>query len=252
MRLGAAVVGWTPREHPDPQRVAEFVSTNSVTGRLALEPLDPARHGSALYFSMMASGVDAYNALFDYMPAVPPLGEQAFIGFLNSVAHKRDPMFFAVLDCTATNKPARRPVGIFSLMRTDSTNGVTEIGFVLFSPLLKRTSIATELVYLLMEYLFGILNYRRFEWKCNDLNEPSMTSARRFGFTYEGTHRQALVVKGRNRDTAWFSVLDSEYVHVARPAFRQWLRADNFDGNGRQIMTLQAVRNAIKRGGSKL
>jgi RimJ/RimL family protein N-acetyltransferase len=126
-------------------------------------------------------------------------------------------------------------------MRIDASNGVVEVGSVHFSPLMTRTIAATEAQWLLMRYAMETLGYRRYEWKCNSLNEPSRRAAQRLGFQYEGRFRQALVTKGHNRDTDWFSVIDSEWPHLDR-AFCQWLAADNFTTDGKQRQTLEGFR----------
>ena len=128
-----------------------------------------------------------------------------------------DPIHFAVID-----QQTDQPIGSLALMRIDAKNGVVEVGHVHFSPLLSRTAMATEAHWLLMHYVFATLGYRRYEWKCNSLNEPSRRAALRLGFQYEGRFRQALVIKGHNRDTDWFSIIDSEWPQIDR-AMRQWL-----------------------------
>jgi RimJ/RimL family protein N-acetyltransferase len=128
-------------------------------------------------------------------------------------------------------------------MRIDPANGVVEVGHVMFSPLLKRTPISTEAQFLMMQHAFDTLGYRRYEWKCDALNAPSIQAATRLGFTAEGIFRQALVYKGRNRDTAWFSILDSEWPAL-RSAFQRWLAPDNFDAAGQQRATLAQLRTA--------
>ena len=134
-----------------------------------------------------------------------------------------------------------RAVGTLALMRMDPANGVIEVGFVAFSPLLKRTPISTEAQFLLMQHALDGLGYRRFEWKCDSLNAPSMVAAKRLGFQFEGIFRQAVVYKARNRDTAWFSITDAEWPAL-RTAFTQWLAADNFDALGQQRQSLAQLR----------
>lgn len=141
------------------------------------------------------------------------------------------------------DRATNRAVGTLALMRIDPANGVIEVGSVTFSPLLKRTPASTEAQYLLMKYAFDTLGYRRYEWKCDDLNAPSRKAAVRLGFRYEGTFRQAIVYKGRNRDTAWYSIVDGEWPAVAA-AFEAWLSPDNFDTQGSQRQSLTAIRAA--------
>lgn len=130
-------------------------------------------------------------------------------------------------------------------MRIDAVNGVAEIGWVNWSPLMKRSRFGTEAIYLLLSYLFDKLGYRRCEWKCNSLNEASNLAALRLGFHYEGTFRQALLTKGHNRDTCWYSIIDSEWLPI-KAAFGQWLSADNFSADGQQKQKLEAFRPAAK------
>ena len=142
-------------------------------------------------------------------------------------------VFFAIVD-----KPSGRAVGYASLMRIDVTNRVIEVGNILYTPALQRTAGATEAMYLLARYVFEELGYRRYEWKCNALNEPSRKAALRLGFTFEGIFRQHFIVKGRNRDTAWFSMLDSEWPAI-KADFEHWLDPANFDAAGRQKTPLR-------------
>jgi RimJ/RimL family protein N-acetyltransferase len=137
-----------------------------------------------------------------------------------------------------------KAVGTFALMRIDPVNGVIEVGHVVYSPRLKRTRIATEAMFLLMQYVFDELGYRRFEWKCDSLNGPSRAAALRYGFTFEGIFRQAIVYRQRNRDTAWFSVIDSEWP-VLRPSYTRWLSDANFDAEGGQV---ERLADLIARG----
>ena len=128
-------------------------------------------------------------------------------------------------------------MGVCALMRIDAANRVIEVGHILFTPLLQRTPAATEAMYLAARYVFDDLGYRRYEWKCNNCNEPSKRAASRYGFTYEGLFRQHLIMKGRNRDTAWFSMLDSEWP-ARKAAFEAWLAPENFDAEGKQVRPL--------------
>ena len=134
-----------------------------------------------------------------------------------------------------------KAVGTLSLMRIDPNNGVIEVGNVMFSPLLQQTPISTEAQYLLMAYAFDQLGYRRYEWKCDALNAPSRTTADRLGFTFEGVFRQAVMYKGRSRDTAWFSIIDSEWPKV-KAGFESWLAASNYTADGKQKQSLKALR----------
>jgi RimJ/RimL family protein N-acetyltransferase/ribosomal protein S18 acetylase RimI-like enzyme len=217
-----ALADWTPRPRPE-RRVHE--------GRyLRLEPLD-ARHRDDLFAA--GSGEEA-EALWRYLPN--DLTERAaFDAWLDGAAGSEDPLFFAAVD-----KETGRTEGRLSLMRIDSGNGVIETGHLLFGPRLSRTRGATETIYLLARHIFDDLGYRRFEWKCNDLNEPSKRAALRFGFTFEGVFRQHMVVKGENRDTAWYSITDGEWP-ARRRAFERWLDLENFSQDGRQRLSLSAL-----------
>lgn len=146
-----------------------------------------------------------------------------------------DPLFFTIMD-RASNKP----LGLASYLRIDPRSGSIEVGHLAYSPLLKRTAAATEAMYLMMARAFD-LGYRRYEWKCDSLNAPSRSAALRLGFTFEGIFRQATVVKGRNRDTAWFAIIDKDWPAI-REAFVRWLSPDNFDAAGRQCTSLAACR----------
>lgn len=217
---------WTPR--PRPQRV-------SLEGSLVrLEPLDAGRHGDGLYEASVAPGADArFRWLFEY----PPVDRASFQPWLEKSAASEDPLFFAVVDA-ATGKVLGRQ----TLMRIDPTFGVIEIGNICWGPDMARTAAATEAFYLFARHVFDDLGYRRFEWKCNDRNEPSKRAAERFGFSFEGVFRQHLIVKGENRDTAWFSMLDHEWPAL-RTAFEAWLEPSNFDGKGVQKRRLEALRS---------
>ena len=165
--------------------------------------------------------------MWTYLAAGPFASPAEYRALIESFARSKDPLYFAI--CETAGGQA---VGTGSLMRIDPKNGAIEIGWLAYSPLLQKTPTATEAIYLWLDLVFR-LGYRRCEWKCNALNAPSMAAARRLGFTYEGLFRQAAVVKGRNRDTAWFSILDSEWPALKR-AYEQWLAPENFDDAGIQ------------------
>ena len=151
-------------------------------------------------------------------------------------AASQDPLFFTIVD-----KASRRPVGLASYLRIDPVNRVIEVGHILFTPALQRTAGGTEAMYLMARHAFEDLGYRRYEWKCNALNDPSRRAALRLGFQFEGIFRQHMIVKGRNRDTAWFAMLDSEWP-ARKAAFDRWLEPSNFDAEGRQKRSLETVR----------
>jgi RimJ/RimL family protein N-acetyltransferase len=206
-----------------------------LTGRyVRLQPLDLAAHGDDLWLALQ--GPDSDPLLWDYLPYGPFAERAAFDTWLAANAASADPLFFAVVD-----HASQRAVGLLSFLRMAPRDGSIEIGHIAFGRAMQRSPGSTEAVYLLAELAMGTLGYRRLEWKCNALNARSMRAAERLGFVYEGTFRQHMVVKGRNRDSAWFSILDSEWPSC-EAAFRRWLTADNFDAEGRQKQRLEALR----------
>lgn len=188
-----------------------------------LEPLDVARHGADLW-----RAVAGHDHIWTWMSYGPFADEAAFRSWLETRVPLEDPLSFAVVD-----RASGRALGITTLMRIDQPNGVIEIGNILYAPDMQKTPLATEAVYLLARHSFEDLGNRRFEWKCDDGNAPSKRAATRFGFSYEGLFRQHMIIKGRNRDTAWFSIVDHEWP-ARRKAFDAWLTAENFDADGRQ------------------
>jgi RimJ/RimL family protein N-acetyltransferase len=206
-----------------------------IEGRTArLEPLDPRRHGDALFAAAKAEGAeDRFRYLFEEAPA----DRAAFDAWIDKAAAGSDPLFFAVID-----KATGRAEGRQSLMRIDTVMGVIEIGNILWGPAIARSRVATEALFLCAQYVFA-LGYRRFEWKCNDLNEPSKRAALRFGFRFEGVFRQHMVVKGKNRDTAWFAMTDADWPRL-KAGYERWLRPENFDAAGRQIAKLRFAEGA--------
>ncbi len=178
-------------------------------------------------------GPSAKKADWTYLPIEPFADRDSFQAYFQKMIASFDPYYLAIVD-----KTTNQAIGSFALMRIDPTR-VIEVGWVLFSPQLQRTRQATEAHYLLMNYVFEELGYRRYEWKCDSLNQASQAAAKRLGFTYEGTFRQALVYKGRNRDTAWFSLLDHEWPDRKR-ALENWLKDSNFDDQGQQKQPLSS------------
>ena len=208
-----------------------------LAGRFVrLEPLDPARHGASLWQETHGAGQAAY---WQYLFEAPFADEAAFMAHLARKAASDDPLFFAIVEAGSG-----RAVGYETLMRIEPVHRCIEVGNILYGRSLQRTPGATEAQFLFMRYVFDELRYRRYEWKCNALNAPSRRAAARFGFTFEGIFRQHMVVRGRNRDTAWYSMLDSEWPRV-RAAFERWLAAENFDATGAQRQTLEAIRAAL-------
>jgi RimJ/RimL family protein N-acetyltransferase len=182
------------------------------------------------------------TSLFAYLFDEPPTSAASFEENLAGKASSTNPWFYSII-LNGTPESSSRPVGYASLMRMDLPNRVIEVGNILFTSALQRTPAATEAMYLLARYVFEDLGFRRYEWKCNSLNAPSRRAAERLGFTYEGTFRQHMIARGRNRDTAWFSMLDSEWTGVKR-GFEGWLDASNFDSDGKQRRTLGHMRSA--------
>lgn len=222
--VGEPLPNWEPRSHP--QRV-------TLNGRLCrLEPLT-LDHAEALFKAYELYPDEGH---WTWMLREPDQNIEDFKNWIKSVLTVDDPINFAVIDLK-TNLP----VGSIALMRIDPKNGVIEVGHVHYSPLLSKTIMATEAQWLLMNYAFETLGYRRYEWKCNACNEPSRRAALRLGFQYEGRFRQALVVKGHNRDTDWFSIIDKEWPNVNQ-ALQKWLAADNFDIEGKQKQSLEDYR----------
>jgi RimJ/RimL family protein N-acetyltransferase len=200
--------------------------------RVTLERLDVGRHADDLFAAQAAGD----PLLWHYLPYGPFAERAAFDAHLAAQAAASDPWFYAaVVDGAA--------VGIVSFLRGDAANGVIEIGHVWFGAALQRTPAATEVAYLLARHAFDVLGVRRLEWKCDAANARSHAAAERFGFVYEGTFRQHQIVKGRNRDTAWFSIVDGEWP-AARDAFAAWLDPANFDASGAQRASLAALRRA--------
>ncbi len=210
-----------------------------IAGRfVTLAPVDVARDAAPLFRAAEGAGADP--ALWDYMPVGPFGTQDAFTAWLQEAVASTDPLFFTIVD-NATGIPG----GILSYLRIDPPNGVIEIGHIWFGAALQRTRQATEAIYLISRDAFEHLGNRRLEWKCDALNARSQRAARRFGFTYEGTFRQHRVVKGYNRDTAWFAILDRDWPHIAR-AHETWLADANFDARGQQRRRLEEIREGVE------
>lgn len=221
--LGPPVPGWTPPPRPPREKMAG--------AWCRVEPLDPDRHAPSLD---AANRLDLSGAIWTYLSYGPFAAFDDYRAWAQKAAAGEDPLFFAVIDNrtgTAT--------GVGSFMRIDPANGVIEIGHLNFAPPLQRTPASTEAVSLMMARAFA-LGYRRVEWKCNALNAASRRAALRLGFSFEGVFRQAMVVKGRNRDSAWYAVIDQDWPEVL-DAHRRWLDPLNFDSEGRQLTALSAL-----------
>lgn len=204
-----------------------------LPGRLvSLEPLDAGAHADSLYESTCGPEGDA---LYLYLPYGPFPDCASFRADLQEKAHSEDPLYFGIVD-----KRSGLAMGHASYLRITPEHGCIEVGHILYAPKLQRTAAATEAMYLMAKHAFEDLGYRRYEWKCDALNAPSRRAALRLGFTFEGIFRQHMIVKGRNRDTAWFSMLDSEWPARKR-AFEKWLDPSNFDAQGKQKTPLSAM-----------
>ncbi len=195
-----------------------------------LEPLDADKHTPDLWEVLVGA-----DQLWTYMPHGPFVAESDYHAWVESKQGDNDPYFYAILD-----QESGKALGVASYLRIDPGARSIEVGWITFSPQLQRSRIATDAMFVLMRNAFE-LGYRRYEWKCNVLNESSMRAAERLGMTYEGTFRQATVVKGRNRDTAWFAIMDSQWPAM-RQAFEQWLDPANFDDQGNQLVSLGTLR----------
>ena len=219
---------WTPRPRPE-RKVLE--------GRyVRLEPLSAALHGDGLYEAATAEDADSrFRWLFEARPE----SRAAFQPWLEKVEASEDPLFFTVID-----KASGKIAGRQTLMRIDQTFGVIEIGSILWGSLVARKPAATEAQFLFAQYVFDELGYRRYEWKCNNHNEPSKRAAERFGFSFEGIFRQHMIVKGENRDTAWFSIVDKEWPAL-KAAYEGWLDPANFDSDGNQKRRLEDFRKSL-------
>lgn len=219
--IGFPLPNWNACQHP----------TGSVMqGRLCrLEPVNCDNHSEDLYD---AYALDVENRNWTYLPYGPFTTLAEFESWLKASCLGNDPCFFTVIE-----EKSDKAVGLASYLRIEPTVGVIEVGHIHFSPLMQGSTLSTEAMYLMMKRVFDDLGYRRYEWKCDALNTPSCAAAKRLGFEFEGIFRQATIYKQRNRDTAWYSILDSEWIMI-KQAFEKWLDSDNFDANGQQKTAL--------------
>jgi RimJ/RimL family protein N-acetyltransferase len=225
MQIG---IGIDAAPAPRPQPVV-------LPGRaVTLRPFDRGSHAEALY---QATHGPQKEDLWRYMGDGPFADQSDFEAAFDKKASSTDPLFWAIVD-NATGVP----VGQASYLRIEPAHRCIEVGNIIFTPALQRSSGATEAMYLMARHAFDDLGYRRYEWKCNALNEPSRRAALRLGFAFEGVFRQHMIVQGRNRDTAWFAMLDSEWPR-RRANFEQWLAPSNFDSAGRQRLSLSSLNN---------
>ncbi|MCL4485293.1 MAG: GNAT family N-acetyltransferase [Nitrospirae bacterium] len=214
--VGFPVPDWHPPSLP---------ARAALSGRYCrIEPLDTERHADDLF---SAYGLDREGRLWTYLPVGPFESLRDCSLWMDTASRQTDPLHFAIVE-----RSTGKATGMAAFLRIDPKNGSIEVGWLCFSPLLQRTVSGTEAMFLMMDYAFS-LGFRRYEWKCNALNAPSRAAARRLGFTFEGIFRQATVVKGHNRDTAWYSILDREWPDLKK-RFLEWLDPENFDSAGRQ------------------
>ena len=226
--LQAIPLSWKPVQPPRPV---------TLTGRyVTVEPLQADRHASALW-----NAVRGHDEVWTWLADGPYASEADLHGALADKQASASAVFLAIVPQDAAEPLA---AGYASFMRIEPAHGVVEVGNILLSPRLQRTRAATEAMYLMARHIFDDLGYRRYEWKCNAKNEPSMRAALRLGFSYEGIFRQHMVVKGENRDTAWYSMLDSEWP-ARKMAFEAWLDPANFDGEGRQQKSLGQLHSSV-------
>jgi RimJ/RimL family protein N-acetyltransferase len=212
----------------------------TLEGRVVrVVPLDPIAHADTLFEGTRGK---ENEGLWLYLFEGPFATRAAFDSHLKQKASSEDPLFFAILD-----KSSGDAVGHAAYMRIEPAHRVIEVGSILYTARLQRTIGATEAMYLMARHVFEDLGYRRYEWKCNALNAPSRSAALRLGFTFEGIFRQHMIIKGRNRDTAWFSMLDSEWPK-RKAAFERWLNPSNFDANGRQRISLSTLSSKVENG----
>ena len=220
--IGPDVPGWQAAAKP---------SRKPMRGRFCkIESLDTQVHLDDLYD---AYSNDVNGVLWTYMFVGPFKSKNDFRAWLDLACAENDPLFQAIIDLS-TNKA----VGIAAYMRIQPDVGVIEVGNITYSPLLQRTSLATEAMFLLMKRVFDELGYRRYEWKCDSLNAASRKAAKRLGFSFDGIFEQAIVYKGRNRDTAWYSILDRDWIFL-KGAYIKWLDQKNFDEHGNQKQKLE-------------
>lgn len=224
--LGFPVQDWTPPPFPQPM---------VLTGRYCrLEPLNADAHAAMLF-----KAFDGHDWLWDYMPHGPFHSSAAFHRWVKETAALPEFRFFVIRE--NEHKPA---LGMAALMRIDPANGTIELGNICIGPALQRSRTVTDAFYRLIEWSFEA-GYRRFEWKCNALNMPSRQAAQRLGLSFEGIFRQALIVKGRNRDTAWFAATDRDWPAL-QSAFESWLDPSNFDASGKQFESLSDLTRLVR------
>ena len=227
--VGDLVPGFTGAARP---------SLETLEGRFCrLEKLDPELHSRGLFDALQA---DESGALWTYLSESPAANLNELTEWVERVSDKPDPAYYALID-----RGSGRCLGRAAYLRIAPEAGSIEVGSILYSPSLQRTPMATEAMFLMMQHAFETLGYRRYEWKCDSLNEPSRRAAERLGFTYEGLFRQALVYKGRNRDTAWYAMIDSDWPAI-RTGYEGWFDPANFDERGHQKQSLASFIAAAR------
>ncbi len=227
-KFGAPVPGWTPPPRP----LGEVLDGTWAR----LEPLEADAHAADLH-----RAYSGHDGLWDYMPYGPFNSAAAYHRWVKETAVSDDPFFYTIRD-----KASGHCGGVASYLRVTPVMGSIEVGHICLAPEIARGRIWTEAMFLMMDWAFRA-GYRRYEWKCDALNLPSRRAAQRLGFSYEGIFRQAAVVKGRNRDTAWFAIIDAEWPAL-REAFTAWLAPANFDANGRQRERLSDLTRLVRPG----
>jgi RimJ/RimL family protein N-acetyltransferase len=222
--IGFPVAAWTPRPRPP---------LTPMAGRFCrTAPLDPEKHARELH---AANSQDREGRMWTYLPWGPYAGFDDYLAAIEAGLQRENCITYAVIDAAGG-----QAAGVASYLNINPAAGSIEVGAIAYSPRLQKTAAGTEAMYLMMRRVFDELGYRRYEWKCNALNAPSRAAAERYGFSYEGLFRQADVVKGRNRDTAWFSIADGDWPRI-KAAFVHWLDPANFDAEGRQRESLSAL-----------
>lgn len=227
-KLGTPVTGWTPPAAP--------VGVTLEGHWARLERLEADAHAADLH-----RAYSGHDALWDYLPYGPFASAAGYHRWVKDTASGNDPLFYAIRD-----KATGHCGGVASYLRITPAAGSIEVGHICLSPEIARGRVWTEAMFLMMDWAFTA-GYRRYEWKCDALNMPSRRAAQRLGFSYEGIFRQAAVVNGRNRDTAWFAVIDAEWPAL-REAFSAWLHPSNFDANGRQKERLSDLTQLVRAG----
>lgn len=222
--VGCTVENWSPAAKP--------IKTIMQGKYCTLELLEIDKHATQLFDSL---SIDNQGESWTYLPYGPFSTCDEFRNWLQATMLDEDTVLYAILDFKT-----QIPLGICGYLRINPEHGVIEVGHLHFSQLLKKTPAATEAMYLMMHYVFEELHYRRYEWKCHSLNQASQNAALRLGFTFEGIFRQCNVFKNRNRDTAWFSIIDKEWAEI-REKFKKWLSPSNFDSNGNQRSSLREI-----------